>query len=163
MTTPPPIPVWFNGNEGVLEAHDKSYISTTTDPSSEDFIVGHQQFFAKTDFQDKGDVYGAVVQEPPAMDKSKLSGHVDQDEFGLLKQILYKEPASSNSDKVSYVSVKLEHILVIVGFCIGFSLVFCVALVYYKTKPGMQRRFPTLNNHSVEGIRLSFIYVHPCF
>lgn len=154
MTTPPPIPVWFNGNEGKLEAHDASFISTTPEASSEDFIVGHQQFFAKEGHERsmiKGDVYGAVVQEPPPMDKSKLSA-MQNDEFGLLKQILYKEPASSsNVTTPSYISVKLEHILVIVGFCIGFSLVFCVALVYYKTKPGMQRRFPTLNNHSVEG------------
>ena len=44
------------------------------------------------------------------------------------------------------ISLKMEHVLVVLGFCIGFGLVVCVAIVYFKFKP--VRSFKMLNNSS---------------
>ena len=38
-------------------------------------------------------------------------------------------------DKSQYISMKVEHIMVIAGFCIGFGMVICVAIVYFRFKP----------------------------
>ena len=43
-----------------------------------------------------------------------------------------------------YISMKIEHIMVIAGFCIGFGFVICVAIVYFRLKP--MDRFKMLNN-----------------
>lgn len=47
----------------------------------------------------------------------------------------------------TYIALKLEHILVLTGFCIGFGLVFCVGIVYIKFKP-RGSAFKMLNNQS---------------
>ena len=144
-TTMEPISVWFNGNSGNLETHDKSLL--TTESPVNDF--GHQQFYSNQ-FEAKEtqeDVFGAVVQEP---NFSQNEPKIQQDEFGLLKQILYKEPQEKvpkSAGENKYISVKLEHALMILGFCIGSGMVFCVAIVYYKTKP--LERFKVLNDRSV--------------
>ena len=44
------------------------------------------------------------------------------------------------------ISLKMEHVLVVLGFCIGFGMVVCVAIVYFKVKP--VRSFKMLNNNS---------------
>lgn len=38
-------------------------------------------------------------------------------------------------EKSQYISMKVEHIMVIAGFCIGFGMVICVAIVYFRFKP----------------------------
>ena len=103
------------------------------------------------------DVYGAVVQEPRDSQLGMVgSGSPEVNEFGLLKQILYKEPnkndringniPSTHRKNPNFITVKLEHVLVAVGFCIGFGFVFCIAIVYYKVKP--LQRFNILNNQT---------------
>ena len=83
------------------------------------------------------------------------SGSAEVNEFGLLKRILYKEPNDRNNGKIgpsvsmenpNVITVKLEHVLVAVGFCLGFGFVFCIAIVYYKVKP--LQRFNILNNQT---------------
>ena len=44
------------------------------------------------------------------------------------------------------ISLRVEHVLVVLGFCIGFGMVVCVAIVYFKVKP--VRSFKMLNNNS---------------
>jgi hypothetical protein len=43
-----------------------------------------------------------------------------------------------------YIALKLEHVLIAIGFSIGFCMVFCVAIIYYKFQP--MRRFKMLDN-----------------
>jgi len=151
-TLAPPITVWFNGNNGQLETHE---ITSSTEKF--DDYVGKEQFFATGPYLGSGpDVYGAVVQEPRDSQFGMVgSGSAEVNEFGLLKRILYKEPNDRNIGKSPSISmenpnvitVKLEHVLVAVGFCLGFGFVFCIAIVYYKVKP--LQRFNILNNQTV--------------
>ena len=119
------------------------------------------------------DVYGAVVQEPRDSQLGMVgSGSPEVNEFGLLKQILYKEPnkndringniPSTHRKNPNFITVKLEHVLVAVGFCIGFGFVFCIAIVYYKVKP--LQRFNILNNQTGNFLRLSdtFLLLFSC-
>ncbi len=131
------------------------------------------------------DVFGAVVQEPPQDNLAKVGqATYANDEFGLLKQILYKEPSSSvqeqgprssvvegnaTSNTTQYIAVKIDHVLIIVGFCIGFGMVTCVAVLYYRVKP--LQRFKVLNNHtgkcslklSIEPAKLTDIWQNELF
>jgi len=156
-TLAPPITVWFNGNNGQMETHQ---ITSSTEVTIEDDFVGQEQFFATGPYLGSGpDVYGAVVQEPRDSQLGMVgSGSPEVNEFGLLKQILYKEPnkndringniPSTHRKNPNFITVKLEHVLVAVGFCIGFGFVFCIAIVYYKVKP--LQRFNILNNQTVQ-------------
>ena len=49
-------------------------------------------------------------------------------------------------EKSQYISMKVEHIMVIAGFCIGFGMVICVAIVYFRLKP--MDRFKNPRHHS---------------
>ena len=95
-TTAPPISIWFNGNEGVFETHKSS--TTTAGPQYfDDGYVGREQHYATGRYRSTGpDVYGAVVQEPGKTFGS-VRNHESPDEFGLLKRILYKEPADEHA------------------------------------------------------------------
>ena len=53
---------------------------------------------------------------------------------------------SISMENPNVITVKLEHVLVAVGFCLGFGFVFCIAIVYYKVKP--LQRFNILNNQT---------------
>ena len=57
-----------------------------------------------------------------------------------------EHPSSTTMEHSNYIALKLEHVLVAVGFCIGFGFVFCTAIVYYKVKP--LQRFKMLNNQT---------------
>ena len=49
-------------------------------------------------------------------------------------------------EKSQYISMKIEHVMVIAGFCIGFGFVICVAIIYFRLKP--MDRLKMLNNAS---------------
>ena len=57
-----------------------------------------------------------------------------------------QNPSTSTMEDPNVISLKMEHVLVVLGFCIGFGLVVCVAIVYFKFKP--VRSFKMLNNSS---------------
>ena len=104
-TLPPPINVWFNGNNGKMETHEISSSTTETQEKMDDY-VGKEQFFATGPYLGSGpDVYGAVVQEPRDSQLGMVgSGSSDVNEFGLLKRILYKEP-NGNDRWVIFISI----------------------------------------------------------
>jgi len=157
----PTISVWFNGNKGVMETL-QSTTETSELPGNNDYVVpvdddyvGQQTFFATGEsFRDNGpDVFGAVVHEAQPKHVGTLVGSSQADEFGLLTSILYRQPntsttipSNSSMEKSQYISMKVEHIMVIAGFCIGFGMVICVAIVYFRLKP--MDRFKNPRHHS---------------
>ena len=62
-------------------------------------------------------------------------------------------PSNSSMDKSQYISMKVEHIMVIAGFCIGFGMVVCVAIVYFRFKP--MDRFKNNPRQAVDNTSLS--------
>ena len=56
-------------------------------------------------------------------------------------------------EKSQYISMKVEHIMVIAGFCIGFGMVVCVAIVYFRFKP--MDRFKNNPRQAVDNTSLS--------
>jgi len=154
--TPPHLTEWFNGNEDVMEMLSTPPSNNVKESLEEDDFLGEKKFFATGSYVNNDpDVFGQVIEEPHA--NLRVNHPQQADEFGLLTQLLYRQnaqnqdtsvqnPSSSTMEDPHVISLRVEHVLVVLGICIGFGMVVCVAIVYFKVKP--VRSFKMLNNNS---------------